>query len=54
MARGKFSPTVNNAYVRDSNWFTKYSQGQAYDPEGYDSYGYDIKKQDRAGNNEID
>ena len=54
MARGKFSPTVNNAYVRDSNWFTKYSQGQAYDPEGYDSYGYDIKDQDRAGNNEFD
>ena len=54
MARGKYSPTVNNAYFRDQNWFKKYSQGQAYDPEGYDSYGYDINDQDRAGNNEFD
>lgn len=54
MARGKYSPTVNDAYRRDQNWFTKYSQGQAYDPEGYDSYGYDINDQDRAGNNEFD
>ena len=54
MARGKFSPTVSDAYYRDQNWFTKYSQGQAYDPEGYDSYGYDINDRDRAGNNEFD
>ena len=52
--RGKYSPTVVNAYSRDRNWFEKYSQGQTYDPEGYDSYGYDINDVDRADNNEID
>lgn len=54
MARGKYSPTVFAAYRRDQDWFSKYSQGQNFDPEGYDSYGYNQDCQDRAGNDELD
>ena len=54
MARGKYSPTVVDAYRRNQNWFESYSQGQVYDPDGYDRYGYDRKDVDRAGNNEFD
>lgn len=54
MARGKYSPTVTNAYTTDINWFARYSQGQLYDPEGYDSYGYNCDDIDRAGYNELD
>jgi hypothetical protein len=57
--RGKYSPTVNAAYTKDRNWFKKYSDfnnqpdaWSIYDPEGYDSYGYDENEVDRAGNQE--
>ena len=59
--RGKYSPTVSRAYMRDQEWWTKYAYaGKSddefvrYDPEGYDSYGYDKDDVDRAGNNEYD
>ena len=57
--RGKYSPTVNRAYMQDQEWWNKYAYaGKSndefvqYDPEGYDSYGYDKNDQDRAGNYE--
>lgn len=55
--RGKYSPTVSAAYMKDQEWWDKYSQNTAgswnqYDPEGYDSYGYDVNDMDRAGNYE--
>lgn len=57
--RGKYSPTVTCAYMRDQEWWTKYAYaGKSddefvrYDPEGYDSYGYNKDDQDRAGNHE--
>lgn len=52
--RGKYSPTVVEAYRRDQRWHEKYiaGPGVVYDPEGYDSYGYDVNDVDRAGNNE--
>lgn len=59
MARGKYSPTVSAAYMKDRDWFRKYS-GETdsmwvpYDPEGFDSYGYNENGVDRAGNNEFD
>lgn len=60
MARGKYSPTVNAAYAADQNWFKKFCNlaphgDQVYspfDPEGFDSYGYNKDDEDRAGNNE--
>lgn len=54
--RGKYSPTVSFAYMKDQKWFSKYSNGDTfgYDPEGFDSYGYDKNEVDRAGNNESD
>ena len=59
--RGKYSPTVTAAYMRDQEWWTKYAYAGVtgdefvqYDPEGYDSYGYDKNDMDRAGNNEYD
>ncbi len=59
--RGKYSPTVSRAYMSDQEWWTKYAYaGKSsdefvqYDPEGYDSYGYDKNDMDRAGNNEYD
>lgn len=57
--RGKYSPTVCEAYMKDQGWWDKYSQGVGgewtqYDPEGYDSYGYDLNDVDRAGNHEND
>jgi hypothetical protein len=54
MARGKYSPTVVAAYRSDQSWFSKYSRGQNFDPEGYDSYGYNQDSRDRAGNDELD
>lgn len=58
MARGKYSPTVSAAYAADQGWWQKYRvEGetyQAYDPEGYDSYGYNEDCIDRAGNHEND
>jgi hypothetical protein len=59
--RGKYSPTVNAAYRKDQEWFTKFAATKQvtnrdfwtqYDPEGYDSYGYDENEVDRAGNEE--
>lgn len=59
--RGKYSPTVSAAYRADQEWFTKFAATKQvtnrdfwtqYDPEGYDSYGYDENEVDRAGNEE--
>ncbi len=50
--RGKYSPTVSRAYCLDQKWWDKYSQGNSYDPEGYDMYGYNKDDIDRAGNEE--
>ena len=60
--RGKYSPTVTRAYMADQEWFEKFCElaphgdtvYNPYDPEGYDSYGYDKDNVDRAGNNEFD
>lgn len=54
MARGKYSPTVQAAYAQDKDWHAKFAQGEQYDPEGFDSYGYNKTDVDRAGNNEFD
>jgi hypothetical protein len=52
--RGKYSPTVTAAYMADQEWWHKYSREAEeftqYDPEGFDSYGYDVNDVDRAGN----
>ena len=54
--RGKYSPTVSAAYMADQSWWTEYSgvnnNWVEYDPEGYDSYGYNADGKDRAGNQE--
>lgn len=57
--RGKYSPTVSAAYQADQDWFIHYciheinsSEYAQYDPEGYDSYGYNADDVDRAGNQE--
>lgn len=58
--RGKYSPTVSEAYAQDQDWFDKLRPGDiareynAYDVEGYDAYGYDKNDKDRAGNFECD
>ena len=54
--RGKYSPTVTAAYMADQNWHRNYMapDGFLYDPEGYDSYGYNEDNVDRAGNEECD
>ena len=57
--RGKYSPTVSRAYMKDQDWWYKYRVSSdesyaAYDPEGYDSYGYNKDDVDRAGNHEHD
>lgn len=57
--RGKYSPTVNAAYRADNAWWDKYANPNKdntynqYDPEGYDSYGYNEHDIDRAGNHEL-
>jgi hypothetical protein len=51
---GKYSPTVDFAYYKNQDWFEKYSNNNIYDPEGYDSYGYNKDGVDRAGNKELD
>ena len=40
--RGKYSPTVTAAYMADQKWHQKFMavDGFLYDPEGFDSYGY--------------
>lgn len=55
--RGKYSPTVSRAYMHDQDWWRKYTGENEYtyhqyDPEGYDSYGYNKDDVDRAGNHE--
>ena len=52
--RGKYSPTVTAAYMKDQGWFRNFMDphGFIYDPEGFDSYGYNEDDIDRAGNNE--
>jgi hypothetical protein len=55
--RGKYSPTVSAAYMADQDWWKKYTGEDEftyhqYDPEGYDSYGYNSQDLDRAGNYE--
>lgn len=58
--RGKYSPTVSAAYYVDKEWFRKFCNVaphgdqvySPYDPEGFDSYGYDKNDVDRAGNHE--
>lgn len=61
--RGKYSPTVTLAYMKDQNWWHKYFATKQptdvdfmsqYDPDGFDRYGYDKNVVDRAGNNEND
>jgi hypothetical protein len=56
--RGKYSPTVTAAYMKDQKWWHKFSrEAEAwtlYDPEGFDSYGYGEDGKDRAGNDEFD
>ena len=60
--RGKYSPTVTAAYQADQNWHRKFCQlapfgdtiYSPYDPEGYDSYGYNKDGTDRAGNQEYE
>jgi hypothetical protein len=58
--RGKYSPTVTAAYMKDQDWHRKFCNlaphgpeiYSPYDPEGFDSYGYDKHDVDRAGNQE--
>lgn len=57
--RGKYSPTVTAAYMANQKWWDRYSEDEngnwnQYDPEGFDSYGYDKNDVDRAGNHESD
>jgi hypothetical protein len=57
--RGKYSPTVTAAYMKNQKWWDRFSESEngdwnQYDPDGYDSYGYDKNDVDRAGNNESD
>lgn len=47
---GKYSPTVNEAYRIDQDWFEKYAGDELFDPEGYDDYGYNKDGWDRAAN----
>lgn len=49
---GKYSPTVSALYAENQKWFEVYSRGEMYDPDGYDSYGYNSSDIDRAGNEE--
>lgn len=59
--RGKYSPTVSTAYMRNQKWWDNYAHAGKtsdefvqYDPEGFDSYGYNKDDIDRAGNHEND
>lgn len=56
MTIGKYSPTVQSAYKTDQRWFEKYAdpENRLYDKDGYDQYGYDRNRVDRAGNTEYD
>ena len=52
--RGKYSPTVTAAYMKDQAWHSKLLAPNdcVYDVDGYDSYGYDKNEVDRAGHHE--
>lgn len=56
--RGKYSPTVSMAYIKDQEWWNNYSkQSEGYaefDPDGYDNYGYNKDGVDRAGYEEFE
>ena len=52
MALGKYSPTVSEAYKINEDWWDIYAPDGLYDPEGYDTYGYNKNMIDRAGNSE--
>ena len=54
--RGKYSPTVSQAYQTNQEWHQKLlPPGEyTYDADGYDSYGYDKNDVDRAGNHEYE
>lgn len=52
--QGKYSPTVSSAYDTNIRWFRCLANGDMYDDEGYDRYGYNRNDIDRAGNHEID
>lgn len=54
MPAGKYSPTVVSAYRKNQKWFSEYSRGNQYDPDGYDMYGYNSQDRDRAGFHEDD
>lgn len=51
---GKYSPTIYWAYQHDQDWHRVASNGDLYDPDGYDSYGYNSDGVDRAGHTEWD
>jgi hypothetical protein len=54
MSLGKYSPTVTYSYKLNQQWFKEYAKSAQYDPEGYDSYGYNAFGLDRAKNYESD
>lgn len=56
MSTGKYSPTVYASYHADQGWWKRHceSEGDWYDRDGYDEYGYDKDERDRAGFNEED
>lgn len=55
MGVAKYSPTVSASYAADRDWWRKFGvEGQQFDPDGFDSYGYDALSEDRAGNSEHD
>jgi len=56
MAVGKYSPTVNEWYRKDQEWYRKNCSDpfSFYDKDGYDSYGYNAEGKDRAGYTEFD
>lgn len=54
MAVGKYSPTVSKAYMMSRDWWKPAEKHGQYDAAGFDSYGYNEKDIDRAGNHEDD
>jgi hypothetical protein len=51
MALYNFSPTVVAAYRQDADWHCPAGDEWGFDAAGYDSYGYNSRDCDRAGNN---
>jgi len=56
MSCGKYSPTVSASYAKDQRWWYDHcDEGELYDRDGYDSYGYHHEtEKDRAGYTEWD